>query len=88
MTDATCDLPASILEQMNIGVIPMEFEMAGEVYRHFPDGREMGFHEDVYKRQILLWPILQRKRWRGILFALDLWTRLLSYATLPAWNAI
>ncbi len=45
MTDATCDLPASILEQMNIGVIPMEFEMAGEVYRHFPDGREMGFHE-------------------------------------------
>ena len=45
MTDATCDLPASVLEQMGIGVIPMDFEMAGETYRHFPDGREMGFHE-------------------------------------------
>ncbi len=45
VTDATCDLPASVLEQMNIGVIPMEFEMAGNVYNHYPDAREMDFHD-------------------------------------------
>ncbi len=49
MTDATCDLPASVLEDQGVGVIPMEFTLDGKVYHHFPDAREMGFH-DFYEK--------------------------------------
>ncbi len=45
ITDATSDLPLDILEQLDIEVIPMDFEMGGRIYRHFPDSRDMGFHE-------------------------------------------
>ncbi len=44
VSDATCDLPAALTEQLEIVVIPMEFTMSGKVYRHFPDAREMSFH--------------------------------------------
>lgn len=45
MTDATADLPIEMLKNMDIDVIPMDFEMGGKSYRHYPDSREMGFHE-------------------------------------------
>lgn len=44
ITDATCDLPAEMVERMGITVIPMEFTMSGKVYTHYPDAREMDFH--------------------------------------------
>ena len=36
-TDATCDLPQEVINDMGINVIPMDFEMDGKVYSHFPD---------------------------------------------------
>lgn len=44
ITDATCDLPASMAENLGITVIPMEFTMSGQVYTHYPDAHEMDFH--------------------------------------------
>lgn len=49
LTDATCDLPPDLLDEMGIGVIPMEFEMNGEIFTHYPDARQMGLHE-FYER--------------------------------------
>lgn len=49
ITDATCDLPADILEKWNVGVIPMEFQIGGSLYQHYPDAREMSFVE-FYQR--------------------------------------
>lgn len=40
-TDATSDLPPEIIESIGIKVIPMDFEMNGKVYTHYPDEREM-----------------------------------------------
>lgn len=44
VTDATCDLPAALAEQIGIDVIPMDFTMSGKVYKHYSDAREMSFH--------------------------------------------
>jgi DegV family protein with EDD domain len=49
ITDATCDIPAGLLEKMDIDVIPMEFQIDGKSYLHYPDAREMDFHE-FYER--------------------------------------
>ena len=49
ITDATCDLPEEIVEELGIKVIPMEFELNGRVYQHYPDAREMKFR-DFYER--------------------------------------
>lgn len=44
ITDSTCDLTPELIEELDIVVIPMEFTMAeGEVYKNYPDGRELGF---------------------------------------------
>lgn len=40
-TDATADLPASILTKINVGVIPMDFEVSGKSYTHYSDSREL-----------------------------------------------
>ena len=40
-TDATCDLPQEVINNMGINVIPMDFEMDGKVYSHFPDERQL-----------------------------------------------
>ena len=45
ITDATADIPVEMLEELGIEVIPMDFEMGGRSYRHFPDGRDMDLHE-------------------------------------------
>ena len=38
-TDATIDLPPEIVEDIGIKVIPMDFEMNGKAYSHYPDER-------------------------------------------------
>ena len=40
-TDATIDLPPEIVEDIGIKVIPMDFEMNGKAYSHYPDEREL-----------------------------------------------
>lgn len=40
-TDATADLPAELFESMGIQVIPMDYEIGGINYTHYPDGREL-----------------------------------------------
>lgn len=45
ITDSTSDLPQNIVEDMNIKVIPMAFEIAGKSYMDYPDDRELDTHE-------------------------------------------
>ncbi len=44
-TDSTCDLPAALVEELGVTVLPMEFELGGKPYTHYPDARNYGFHE-------------------------------------------
>ena len=39
-TDTASDLPCEIAQELNIFQIPMKFEIEGETYRNYPDGRE------------------------------------------------
>jgi len=43
VTDATCDLPEHIVNDLNIVVLPMEFIMDNKIHNHYPDGREMSY---------------------------------------------
>ncbi len=49
ITDSTVDLPLDIIEKINIGIIPMAFDMENITYTHYPDEREMTSHE-FYER--------------------------------------
>ncbi|WP_455538564.1 DegV family protein [Terrisporobacter sp.] len=40
-TDTTSDLPPKVIDSLGIKVIPMDFEMDGKVYTHYPDEREL-----------------------------------------------
>ena len=40
-TDATCDINSNIFDELDVQVIPMDFEMNGESYTHYLDGREL-----------------------------------------------
>ncbi|NPV89678.1 MAG: DegV family protein [Firmicutes bacterium] len=42
-TDAASDLPTELIETHGISVLPMYFEIDGRSYRHYPDGRELGY---------------------------------------------
>ena len=44
VTDSTCDLPANIVTDLGITVIPMEFQLNGTTYLNYPDGRDYDFH--------------------------------------------
>jgi DegV family protein with EDD domain len=44
-TDAASDLPTELIETHEISVLPMDFEIDGKSYRHYPDGRELGYSE-------------------------------------------
>ena len=44
VTDSTCDLPANIAAEMELEIIPMEFQIDGKTYLNYPDGREYDFH--------------------------------------------
>jgi len=45
ITDSTSDLPQDIVEEMDIKVIPMAFEIAGKNYMNYPDNRELDPHD-------------------------------------------
>ncbi len=47
-TDATSDLPPEVIDSLGIKVIPMDFEMDGKIYSHYPDERELD-SESFYK---------------------------------------
>jgi fatty acid-binding protein DegV len=42
-TDAASDLPTELIETHEIPVLPMDFEIDGKSYLHYPDGRELGY---------------------------------------------
>jgi DegV family protein with EDD domain len=45
VTDSTCDLPQTFVEQTGVGVIPMEFTVGELTYLNFPDERELSTKE-------------------------------------------
>ena len=47
ITDSGCDLPQDMIESLDIKVVPMTITMAGKLYRHFHDCRELSM-EDFY----------------------------------------
>ena len=44
-TDSTGDLTPALIEQCELQVMPMAFNLDGADYRNYPDGREMSPHE-------------------------------------------
>lgn len=49
LTDSSCDLPASMAEEMQLEVLPLTVYVDSDSYRNFLDGREIGF-KDFYQR--------------------------------------
>ncbi len=45
MTDASCDLTPELVNEINVEVLPMEFEMEGKRYLHYTDARMMSLDE-------------------------------------------
>lgn len=41
ITDSSCDLPAYLVEEMDLNVVPLAFLMDGKTYLNYPDNREM-----------------------------------------------
>ncbi len=41
LTDSTADLPQSIVEELDISVIPLLFELDGKSYHNYPDNHEL-----------------------------------------------
>ena len=44
-SDATLDLPHTIIKELDIQVVPMHFDLDGNSYRHFEDERELSLEE-------------------------------------------
>ncbi len=49
VSDATLDLPASVIDEYDIRIIPMGVNVDNEEYRHYPDERELSI-EDFYRK--------------------------------------
>ena len=45
ITDSTSDLPQNIIDEIDIKVIPMTFEIEGKSYMNYPDNSELDPHE-------------------------------------------
>ena len=45
MTDSCCDLPAELVEELGVVVLPLTVLIGENSYKNYPDGREIGFHE-------------------------------------------
>lgn len=50
ITDSSCDLPDSIVKELELEVLPLAFIMDGKTYRNYPDNREMS-PKDFYNKQ-------------------------------------
>lgn len=49
VSDATLDLPANLVEEYDLRIIPMGFSIDNEEYLHYPDERELSI-EDFYTK--------------------------------------
>ena len=49
MTDSSCDLPASLAEEMELTVLPLYVEVDGQRYTNYLDEREISF-KDIYAK--------------------------------------
>ncbi len=49
VSDATLDLPASVIDEYDIRIIPMGVNVDNEEYSHYPDERELSI-EDFYQK--------------------------------------
>ena len=45
ITDSSCDLPDSLVKELELEVLPLAFIMDGKTYRNYPDNREMSPRE-------------------------------------------
>ena len=50
ITDSSCDLPDSIVKELELEVLPLAFIMDGKTYRNYPDNREMS-PDEFYGKQ-------------------------------------
>lgn len=50
ITDSSCDLPDSIVKELELEVLPLAFIMDGKTYRNYPDNREMS-PEEFYNKE-------------------------------------
>ena len=50
ITDSSCDLPDSLVKELELEVLPLSFIMDGKTYRNYPDSREMP-PEAFYQKQ-------------------------------------
>ena len=50
ITDSSCDLPDSIVKELELEVLPLAFTMDGRTYRNWPDNREMS-PEEFYGKE-------------------------------------
>ena len=50
ITDSSCDLPDSLVKELELEVLPLAFIMDGKTYRNYPDNREMA-PKDFYNKQ-------------------------------------
>ncbi len=41
ITDSSCDLPDSLVKELELEVLPLSFILDGKTYRNYPDNREM-----------------------------------------------
>ena len=41
VTDSSADLPADLVRELEVEVLPLSFTIHGKTYRNYPDGREM-----------------------------------------------
>ena len=45
ITDSACDLSPKMVEELGVGVIPLEFQLKGKSYFNYPDEREISTKE-------------------------------------------
>ena len=50
ITDSSCDLPDSLVKELELEVLPLAFIMDGKTYRNYPDNREMS-PKDFYNKE-------------------------------------
>lgn len=50
ITDSSCDLPDSLVKELELEVLPLAFLMDGKTYRNYPDNREMS-PKEFYNKQ-------------------------------------
>ena len=50
ITDSSCDLPDSMVKELELEVLPLAFIMDGKTYRNYPDNREMS-PDEFYSKE-------------------------------------